>query len=124
MLRLSMKRASIITQAIRVNGLILFAERVEEGEDGLGRLLNQRGKAAGDLRTEADDLDQVSLGLGQLEQRQTRVIRMRFELLGWVVVPQRWPARSGPARRTGPVQSVRTRGVRGPNVPRESIRGA
>ena len=79
-LGLSKKKARIVTQAIRVNNLRHAAESVDEGEDAVARLLDERGKAADDVVVEADGLDMIFRRLGQLEDRQAQVIRMRFGL--------------------------------------------
>ena len=55
----SMKRASMITRSYPGQRPHTLRERVDEGEDGSGQLLDQRRKTADDLLTETDDLDHI-----------------------------------------------------------------
>ncbi len=79
-LRLSKKQVGMVTQAIQVNELLPIVETGKEVEDGLGQLPDDRSQQATDLLVEADEFDRIFRRLDQLEEREARVIRMRFGL--------------------------------------------
>jgi len=81
-LRLSKKKVVIVTKAITVNGLTQHSDGVEdEGGFAIDDVLtDDRIRAPVDLLGEADDLERIFSRIGQLEERQASVIRMRFGL--------------------------------------------
>jgi RNA polymerase primary sigma factor len=79
-LRLTKKKLRIVTQAIRVNNLMPSSQDAEWDDDGLGRLLDERSKAAPDLLVETDEIERICRRLDRLEEREAVVIRMRFGL--------------------------------------------
>jgi RNA polymerase primary sigma factor len=80
-LRLSKKKVGIVAKAIRVNNLTPHPESAEDDGLILGEVLtDDRSRPPDDLLIEADDLDRILLRLGQLEDREAAVIRMRFGL--------------------------------------------
>jgi RNA polymerase primary sigma factor len=79
-LRLTKKKLRIVSQAIRVNNLMPSSHDAEGDDDGLGRLLDERSKAAPDLLVEADETERIFRRLDRLEKREAAVIRMRFGL--------------------------------------------
>ncbi len=81
-LRLSKKKVGIVAKAIKVNNL---TPRTEGPEDEGGFLIDDvltddRIRAPDDLLGEADDLERIFTRIGQLDDREATVIRMRFGL--------------------------------------------
>lgn len=80
-LRLSKKKVGIVTKAIQVNNLTPYSEGDEDQGIPLDDvLIDERRKAPDDVLIETDDLDRIMTHLGQLEEREAAVIRMRFGL--------------------------------------------
>jgi RNA polymerase primary sigma factor len=80
-LRLSKKKVSIVSKAIRINNLTPHTETTEEDGIALDDMLtDERSKAPDDLLIESDDLERIFLRLEQLDDREATVIRMRFGL--------------------------------------------
>jgi RNA polymerase primary sigma factor len=80
-LRLSKKKIGIVTKAIKVNNLMPHAESSEDEGTVLGEVLtDDRSKAPEQQMIEADDLDRIFGRLGELDEREAIVIRMRFGL--------------------------------------------
>lgn len=80
-LRLSKKKVGIVSKAIRINNLIPHTETTEEDGVALDDMLtDDRSKAPDDLLIESDDLERIFTRLGQLDDREATVIRMRFGL--------------------------------------------
>ena len=80
-LRLSKKKMGIVAKAIQVNNLTPHAENSDDDGPALDEVLtDDRTKAPDTLLIEADDLDRIFLHLGELDDREASVIRMRFGL--------------------------------------------
>jgi RNA polymerase primary sigma factor len=80
-LRLSKKKVGIVTKAIKVSNLTPHSETTEEEGFALDDVLtDDRSKAPDDLLVEADDLERILRRLGELEEREATVVRMRFGL--------------------------------------------
>lgn len=80
-LRLTKKKVGIVTEAIAVNNLTAHPESAEDDGFVLGEVLtDDDGKSPDELLIEADDLDRIFHRLGQLDDREAAVIRMRFGL--------------------------------------------
>ena len=81
-LRLSKKKVGIVAKAIKVNNLTPHADGGDdEGGFAIDDVLtDERIRAPDDVLGEADDLERIFLRIGQLEERQASVIRMRFGL--------------------------------------------
>lgn len=80
-LRLTKKKVGIVTKAITVNNLTAHPESTEEDGFVLGEVLtDEASKAPDELLIEADDLNRILHRLGQLDDREAAVIRMRFGL--------------------------------------------
>jgi RNA polymerase primary sigma factor len=81
-LRLSKKKVGIVAKAIKVNNL---TPRPEGPEDAGGFVIDdvltdERIRAPDDVLGEADDLERIFARIGQLDEREATVIRMRFGL--------------------------------------------
>ncbi len=81
-LRLSKKKVGIVAKAIKVNNL---TPRPEGPEDEGGLLIDDvltddRIRPPDDVLGEADDLERIFRRIGQLDEREATVIRMRFGL--------------------------------------------
>ena len=84
-LRLTKKKVGIVAKAIQVNNLTPHAEGSDEDGVVLDNVLtDERSRTPDDLLIEADDLDRIFKRLGQLEEREATVIRMRFGLAPFV----------------------------------------
>jgi RNA polymerase primary sigma factor len=80
-LRLSKKKVGIVTKAIRVNNLTPRAEAPEEEGFVIDDVLtDERIRPPDDVLGEADDLERIFARIGQLDDREASVIRMRFGL--------------------------------------------
>jgi RNA polymerase primary sigma factor len=80
-LRLSKKKVGIVAKAIKVNNLTPHNETSDEDRIALDDVLtDERCKAPDDLLIEADDLERIFDRLGQLDEREATVVRMRFGL--------------------------------------------
>jgi RNA polymerase primary sigma factor len=80
-LRLSKKKVGIVAKAIRINNLTPHTESADEDGIALDDMLtDERSKTPDDLLIEADDLARIFHRLGQLDDREATVIRMRFGL--------------------------------------------
>jgi RNA polymerase primary sigma factor len=81
-LRLSKKKVGIVAKAIKVNNLTPRPEGSDE-EGGFiidDVLTDERIRPPDDVLGEADDLERIFTRIGQLEDREATVIRMRFGL--------------------------------------------
>ncbi len=81
-LRLSKKKIGIVAKAIKVNNLTARPEGTEE-EGGFvidDVLTDDRIRPPDDVLGEADDLERIFRRIGQLDDREAAVIRMRFGL--------------------------------------------
>jgi RNA polymerase primary sigma factor len=81
-LRLSKKKVGIVAKAIKVNNL---TPRLEGPEESGGFMLDdaltdERIRPPDDVLGEADDLERIFARIGQLDEREATVIRMRFGL--------------------------------------------
>lgn len=81
-LRLSKKKVGIVAKAIKVNNL---TPRPEGPDDEGGFVLDdvltdERIRPPDDVLGEADDLERIFARIGQLDDREAAVIRMRFGL--------------------------------------------
>jgi RNA polymerase primary sigma factor len=81
-LRLSKKKVGIVAKAIKVNNLTPRPEGPEESGGFVidDVLTDERIRAPDDVLGEADDLERIFARIGQLEEREATVIRMRFGL--------------------------------------------
>ncbi len=80
-LRLSKKKIEIVAKAIRVNNLTPHPEGDEDDNFALGNLLtDERVRPVDVVMSENDDLDRIFRKIGQLDDREASVIRMRFGL--------------------------------------------
>ena len=80
-LRLSKKKVGIVAKAIRANSLTPHSEGTEDDPQTLDAILtDDRSRSPEDLLSEADDLDRIFGRLGQLDDREAAVIKMRFGL--------------------------------------------
>lgn len=80
-LRLSKKKVGIVAKAIRVNSLTPYPEGDEEQGIPIDDvLIDDRRKSPDAELIESDDLDRVMRQLGQLDDRESIVIKMRFGL--------------------------------------------
>jgi RNA polymerase primary sigma factor len=81
-LRLSKKKVGIVAKAIKVNNLTPRSEGTED-EGGFvidDVLCDERIRPPDDVLGEADDLERILRRIGQLDDREATVIRMRFGL--------------------------------------------
>jgi RNA polymerase primary sigma factor len=81
-LRLSKKKVGIVAKAIKVNNLTPRPEGSEEDGGFVidDVLCDERIRPPDDVLGEADDLERIFLRIGQLDDREATVIRMRFGL--------------------------------------------
>jgi RNA polymerase primary sigma factor len=80
-LRLSKRKIGIVAKAIRVNNLSPHGETPgEEGPVLDDVLTDDRSKAPEQQLIESDDLDRIFERIGELDDREAMVIRMRFGL--------------------------------------------
>lgn len=82
-LRLSKKKVGIVTKALQVNVMMAHQEGSIGEEDGMALdsvLTDDRNKTPCDQMIEADDLERILERLGDLDDREATVIRMRFGL--------------------------------------------
>jgi RNA polymerase primary sigma factor len=80
-LRLSKKKVGIVAKAIKVNNLTPHSEGNDDDGIALDDVLtDDRSKSPDDLLIEADDLERILASLGQLDEREATVVRMRFGL--------------------------------------------
>ena len=80
-LRLSKKKVGIVAKAIQVNNLTPHSENTDDDGFALNEVLtDERIKAPDDLLIESDDLERILHQLDELDDREARVIRMRFGL--------------------------------------------
>ena len=80
-LRLSKKKIAIVTKAIKVNNLTSRADAPSEDPVVLDDLLtDDQCKAPDEVLIEADELERVLHRLDHLDDREARVVRMRFGL--------------------------------------------
>src|SRR5262249_13822998 len=80
-LRLSKRKIGIVAKAIRVNNLTPHSETSQEEGPALDDVLtDDRVKGAEDQLIESDDLGRIFEHIGELDQREAAVIRMRFGL--------------------------------------------
>jgi RNA polymerase primary sigma factor len=80
-LRLSKKKVGIVAKAIQVNNLTPHSENTEEDGFALDDVLtDDRSKSPDAMLIESDDLDRIFQRLGELDDREATVVRMRFGL--------------------------------------------
>ena len=80
-LRLSKKKVGIVSKAITVNNLSPHAENSDEDSGILDEVLTDtRGKTPDAALIESDDLDRIFQGIDRLDDRESKVLRMRFGL--------------------------------------------
>jgi RNA polymerase primary sigma factor len=80
-LRLSKRKIGIVAKAIRVNNLVPHSETPSDEGPVLDDVLtDDRSKAPEDQLIESDDLDRIFERIGELDDREATVIRMRFGL--------------------------------------------
>ena len=82
-LRLSKKKVGIVAKAIQVNIMMAHQDGSIGDDDGMALdsvLTDERGKTPCDQMIEADDLERILERLGDLDDREATVIRMRFGL--------------------------------------------
>jgi RNA polymerase primary sigma factor len=80
-LRLSKKKIGIVAKAIEVNALTPHPEGDDDDGFAIGQVLtDDRARPVDDLLIESDDLDRVFRRIGELDEREANVIRMRFGL--------------------------------------------
>ncbi len=81
-LRLSKKKVGIVAKAIKVNNLTPRPEGPEESGGFVidDVLTDERIRPPDDVLGEADDLERIFTRIGQLDEREATVIRMRFGL--------------------------------------------
>ena len=81
---------SIVAKAIKVNNLTPHVEGADDDGIALDDVLtDDRSKAPDDLLIEADDLERIFEHLGQLDEREATVVRMRFGLDPYSPMPLR-----------------------------------
>ena len=82
-LRLSKKKVGIVAKAIRVNTMIAHQDGSVGDDEGIALdsiLTDDRSKTPCEQMIEADDLERILERLGDLDDREATVIRMRFGL--------------------------------------------
>jgi RNA polymerase primary sigma factor len=80
-LRLSKRKIGIVAKAIRVNNLVPHNENSQEEGPAIDEVLtDDRSKAPEAQLIESDDLDRIFEHIGDLDDREATVIRMRFGL--------------------------------------------
>ena len=80
-LRLSKKKVGIVAKAITVNNLSPHADNSDDDSGILDEILtDDRCKTPHAMLIESDDLDRIFQGLDRLDDRENKVLRMRFGL--------------------------------------------